>query len=162
MKRYIRASAGSSGKYIGGKLYDLPDSFWGEEGEEIRVTRAETQNAYVNNYKQGGYFIIYRPDSENYKFELLGGSDILYDITDGMRIKDGIDLIDYKDHLEIIGYYSGSEDIVKLYPVDVNKAIELSEIIENADFNESTVIDGEIAQETWGGASAEDVLKSWG
>ena len=160
MKRYIRASAGSSGKYIGGKLYDLPDSFW--DDDESSVNRNETLNAYVNNYKQGGYFIIYRPDSENYKFELLGGSDILYDITDGMRIKDGIDLIDYKDHLEIIGYYSGSEDIVKLYPVDVNKAIELSEIIENADFNESTVIDGEIAQETWGGASAEDVLKSWG
>ena len=160
MKRYIRASAGSSGKYIGGKLYELPDSFW--DDDESSVTRNETLNAYVNNYKQGGYFIIYRPDSEKYKFELLGGPDILYDITEGMRIKDGIDLVDYKDHLDVIGYYSGSEDIIKLYPVNVNKAIELSKIIENADFNESTVIDSEIAQYAWGGASAEDVLRTWG
>lgn len=160
MKRYIRASAGSSGKYIGGKLYELPDSFW--DDDELSVTRNETLNAYVNNYKQGGYFIIYRPDSKNYKFELLGGPDILYDITEGMRIKDGIDLVDYKDHLDVIGYYSGSEDIIKLYPVNINKAIELSKIIENADFNESTVIDGEIAQYAWGGASAEDVLRTWG
>ena len=161
MKRYIRASAGASGKYIGGKLYELPDSFWDEEGEEDRVNRNETQNAYVNNYKQGGFFIIYRPDSENYKFTLLGGLDILYDITEGMRIKDGIDLIDYKDHLDIIGYYNGDEDIVKLYPIGIDKVIELSKIIEDADFSESTVIENEIAQETWNGVSAEDVLKSW-
>lgn len=158
MKRYIKSSS-SAPNYVGGRLYDLPDSFW--DDDESSVTRNETLNAYVNNYKQGGYFIIYRPDSENYKFELLGGLDILYDITDGMRIKDGIDLIDYKDHLDVIGYYSGAEDIVKLYPVDINKAIELSKIIENADFNESVVIDGEIAQEAWDGSSVEDVLKSW-
>lgn len=159
MKRYIRASAGASGKYIGGKLYELPDSFW--DDDESSANRNEILNAYVNNYKQGGFFIIYRPDSEDFKFTLLGGLDILYDITEGMRIKDGIDLVDYKDHLDIIGYYSGDEDIVKLYPIGIDKVVELNKIIEDADFSESTVIENEIAQETWDGASAEDVLRSW-
>ena len=159
MKRYIRASAGASGKYIGVKLYELPDSFW--DDDESSANRNEILNAYVNNYKQGGFFIIYRPDSEDFKFTLLGGLDILYDITEGMRIKDGIDLVDYKDHLDIIGYYSGDEDIVKLYPIGIDKVVELNKIIEDADFSESTVIENEIAQETWDGASAEDVLRSW-
>ena len=159
MKRYIRASAGASGKYIGGKLYELPDSFW--DDDESSANRNEILNAYVNNYKQGGFFIIYRPDSEDFKFTLLGGLDILYDITEGMRIKDAIDLVDYKDHLDIIGPYTGHDDIVKLYPIGIDKVVELNKIIEDADFSESTVIENEIAQETWDGASAEDVLRSW-
>ena len=83
------------------------------------------------------------------------------DISDGMRIKDGIDVIAYKDHIDLVGYYNGSRDIVKIYPIDVNKAIELQELFETADFDESTVIENEIAQYTYGGATIEDVLNFW-
>ena len=158
MKRYIKSSTDDS-KYIGGRLYDLPDTYW--DDEDAHVDRFETQNNYINNFKQGGYYIIYRPDSTYHKFTLFGGPNILADISDGMRIKDGLDVIAYKDHIELVGYYSGSKDIVKLYPVDINKAIDLGELIDNADFSESTVIENEIAQQTWNGASVEDVLKSW-
>lgn len=158
MKKYIKSSSGDK-NYIGGRLYDLPDSYW--DDEDAHADRFETQNAYINNFDHGGYNILYRPDSTYHRFELFGGPDILADISDGMRIKDGIDVIAYKDHIDLVGYYSGSRDVVKIYPIDVNKAIELQELFETADFDESTIIENEIAQYTYGGATIEDVLNSW-
>lgn len=163
MKRYIRASAGSSGKYIGGKLYDVVDKYGyfddSDEAEAVHTKRAEDMEQYILDFAD--WYIFTNPKYDN--FELIQIDDYaIRDLWESLAIKEGVDLIAYPDHLDVVGYYGMNEDIVKLYPIDDNKAIELSKIIEDAGFSESTVIENEIAQETWGGASAEDVLKSWG
>lgn len=158
MKKYIKANSEDK-KYIGGKLYDLPDSYW--EDDEQMEARAEEQDAYVYDFNPDGHYIIYRPDSARFKFTLYGDSNILYEVTDSMRIKDGVDVVAYNDHIDVIGYYSGAEDIVKLYPIREDIADKLGQLIDNADFSESTVIENEIAQVAWGGTSVEDVLCSW-
>ena len=162
MKRYIRASAGVSGNYIGGKLYDIVDKYGyfddSDEAEAVHTKRAEDMDQYILNFAD--WYIFTNPKYDN--FALVHIDDYaIRDLWDCLAIKDGVDLIAYPDHLEAVGYYSGNEDIVKLYPINANKASELSKIINDADFSESIVIDNEIAQEAWNGASAEDVLKSW-
>lgn len=162
MKRYIRASASASGEYIGGKLYDVVDKYGyfddSDEAEAVHTKRAEDMDQYILNFAD--WYIFTNPKYDN--FELIQIDDYaISNLWEGLAIKDGADLIAYPDHLEAVGYYNGNEDIVKLYPINVNKAIELSKIIEDADFQESTVIENEIAQYAWGGASAEDILRSW-
>ena len=162
MKRYIGASAGVSGKYIGGKLYDVVDKYGyfddSDEAEAVHSKRAEDMDQYILDFAD--WYIFTNPKYDN--FELIQIDDYaISNMWEGLAIKDGVDLIAYPDHLEAVGYYNGDEDIVCLYPVSDTKAGELTELIENGDFDESTIIDNEIAQYTWNGASAEDVLKSW-
>lgn len=156
MKRYIK-SVTDTKEYIGGKLYDLPDNYW--EDDNLIEERYLTQENAVQTFSK--YYIIYRPDSDEYRFSLsYDDPSLLADITDAMRIKDGIDLIKYPDYLEIIGYYSGSEDIVQLYPISDQIYEDLWDKVDNSDFDESTTIDNELAQYAWGGASVEQILKS--
>lgn len=156
MKRYIKSAADTK-EYIGGKLYDLPNNYW-EDYNQIE-DRYLTQENAVQQFSK--YYIIYQPDSKDYKFSLSYESpSLLAEITNTMRIKDGIDLIKYPDHLEIIGYYSGDEDVVKLYPISAQIYEDLLDKVDNSDFDESTTIENELAQYTWGGASVEQILKS--
>jgi hypothetical protein len=157
MKRYIK-SATDTKEYIDGKLYDLPDNYW-EDYNQIEYRYLTQENA-VQQFSK--YYIIYQPDSKDYKFSLSYESpSLLAEITNTMRIKDGIDLIKYPDHLEIIGYYSGDEDIVKLYPISAQIYEDLLDKVDNSDFDESTTIENELAQYTWGGASVEQILQSF-
>lgn len=157
MKRYIK-SATDTKEYIGGKLYDLTDSYW--EDDDQAADRYLTQENAVQSFSK--YYIIYRPDSDEYRFSLSYESpSLLAEITDAMRIKDGIDLIKYPDHLEIIGYYSGSEDVVELYPISMQLYSDLCGKVANSDFDESTTIENELAQYAWGGASVEQILQTF-
>ena len=159
MKKYIKSNSDSP-NYIGGKLYDLPDSYWDDEYEELHTERNEQQDKYIRDFAK--YYIIYRPKSDHHKFELcVADSYPLYDITDAMAIKDGIDIIAYPDHIEIVGYYNSKRDIVCLYPVSDTMFDDLAGKVDNSDFDESTTLENELAQYAWGGASVEDILKSW-
>lgn len=158
MKKYINATT-SNGKYIGGKLYDLPDDYW--EDEDAHIDRFELQNNCIEDFAD--YYIIYRPELESYSFSLLGVDDYLYaDLTESMAIKEGVDVVSYPDHIEVIAYYGTHEEIAYLYPVSAAKAKELIALIDNSDFSESMTIENEIAQYAWNGARVEDILKSWG
>lgn len=161
MKRYVKSS-NDSVKYIGDKLYDIVDKYGyfddSGEAEAVHTKRAEDMDQYILDFAD--WYIFTNPKYDN--FELVQIDDYaIRDLWEGLAIKDGVDLIAYPDYLEAIGYYSGDKDIVCLYPVSATKAGELVELINNGDFDESTIIENEIAQETWNGASVEDVLKSW-
>ena len=160
MKKYIKSNSEDT-KYIGGKLYDLPEEYhdFGDDADELRMERSETQDEYFLQFAD--HYLIYCPDYKNNKFELHPTDEGLNYIAETMPIKDGVDLVAYPDHLELIAYYSGRETIAYLYPISDSKFDELCEILENSDFDESTTIDSEIAQSAWGGASVEDVLRSW-
>lgn len=168
MKLWLEESSDSNtGEYIGGKLSDIQKQadFETEEGEDAYYKLIEERTKPIDNYivDFSSYYICYRPDDYYYKFELWSG-DIyghVLDMWEGMAIKEGVDLIAYPNYLKAVGYYGTREDVVYLYPISEEKADELSEIIDNADFDESEVIETEIAQYTWNGASVEDVLKSW-
>lgn len=150
-------------EYIGGKLYDFIDQYGypdeSEESEELWLNRVETMDNYIKD--KSDCYICYRPDYGVYQ---LWDGDIysdIYDMWDSMAIKDGADLIAYPNYLKAVGYYNMREDVVYLYPITKEKATELRDIIDDADFDESDVIENEIAQYTWNGASAQDVLLSW-
>jgi hypothetical protein len=158
MKKYIKSSESSSGKYIGGKLRDLPEDYW--DDEDAHVERFETQDNFIRNYTDN--FIVYRPNSEYYKFELMQNyPGLLSDLCETMAIKDGVDVCDMGNYIKLISYYNRHQDIICLYPISTEKADELSNIIDNADFEESEVIDNEIAQYAWDGGSITDILESW-
>lgn len=149
----------SSGKnYIGGYLYSLPDEYWFDEDEDFRVSRYEEQDKYISEF--GDTYIIYRPDQYD-KFSLMDSERLLYDLSDGMAIKDGIDVIAYSDHIEVVAYYGSYTETAYLYPISAKKKSELIDLIDNADFDESEVIDGEISQYAYDGSSVQDVLSSW-
>ena len=145
----------SKGQYIGGKLFDMPDEYW--EDYEAQEARAEEQNDYIYDYSDN--YIIYWNNGEEISF--TSDLDISWDITDKMAIKDGIDVVAYDDHIDVIGYYNGREDVAHLYPVSDDKANELIEAIDNSDFDKATTIDSVISQYAWGGASDIDIIKSW-
>lgn len=158
MKKYIKSNTESSGKYIGGELYKLPDTYW--DDEDAQVERFETQDRFVRDYADS--FIAYRPDSRYDKFNLWQNyPGLLADLCDGMAIKDGVDVCDMGKYIVLVGYYNGHQDIICLYPIETGKATELAKIIDESDFDESTVIDNEIAQYAWGGGSVTDILESW-
>lgn len=153
-----------SGKYIGGKLYDLTKQadFVTVDGveafTELIDERSVVQDNYIATFSK--YYICCRPD-EGYQ---LWTGDIysdIHDMWDSMAIKDGADLIAYPNYLKAVGYYNMRDDVVYLYPITKEKATELRDIIDDADFDESDVIENEIAQYAWNGASAQDVLLSW-
>lgn len=158
MKRYIKSSNATSGKYIGGRLYDLPDSYWDDEDDDLRTGRYEEQAEYIQDF--ASWYIVHWLQADQFA---LYQSDVslLSDLTDMMAIKDGIDVIAYPEYIKIVGYYNMSTDAVCLYPISQAKASELIDLIDNGDFSESMIIENEIAQFSWDGASAEDVLKSW-
>lgn len=157
MKKYIKANS-ENGKYIGGKLYDLPDNYW--EDDDLHVTRSEEQAEYVNKF--ANYYIIYRPNYSDDAFGLWESEPtLLYDLAESMAIKDGIDVIAYPDHIEVVAYYGSFRETAYLYPISEERADELTSLIDNSDFSESTVIENEIAQQTWNGASVQDILKVW-
>ena len=165
MKKYIKSSKSDSGKYIGGKLEDIVDKYGypgdSDETEQIWENRYEAQDRCVNKLTTG-YLIIYRPGSDSYKFQLSDNYEgLLNEISQTMAIKEGIDVVDLGNAVKLIGYYGLHEDTIYLYPININKSIELGNLIDTGDFDESTIIENEIAQETWNGASVEDVLKSW-
>ena len=165
MKKYIKSFNDKSCNYIGGKLTDIVSKYGyyddSEESEQIWNDRYTAQNKCISDFTTG-YYIVYRPDSNSHLFELTNNyPGLLADISDGMAIKEGIDVCNQGSDIMIIGYYGSYRDTVYLYPINTNKATELGELIDNADFSESVVIDNEIAQESWAGASIEDVLKSW-
>lgn len=145
----------SKGQYIGGKLFDMPDEYW--EDYEAQETRAEEQNDYIYDYSDN--YIIYWNNGEEISF--TSDLDISWDITNKMAIKDGIDVVAYDDHIDVIGYYNGREDVAHLYPVSDDMANELIEAIDNSDFDETTTIDSIISQYAWGGASDIEIIKSW-
>ena len=158
MRNYVRANSNNS-NYVGGKLYDLPDDFWFDE--ESMVDRSEEQAEYVKDFAD--YYVIYRPRYSDDAFELWGSSStLLYDLTEVMSIKDGIDVIAFPDHIEVVAYDGSFDETVYLYPISNERASDLVAIIDDADFGESTVLEKEIAQSAWSGASIEDILKSWG
>lgn len=157
MKKYIKSSSGDK-NYIGGKLYDLPDNYW--EDDDLHITRSEEQAEYVNKF--ANYYIIYRP---KYSYDTFGlwvsEPTLLYDLTESMAIKDGVDVIAYPDYIEVVAYNGSFRETAYLYPISEEKAAELTSLIDNSDFSESTVIENEIAQYAYGGATIEDVLNSW-
>ena len=163
MKINLNESISNIGEYIGGKLSDISEQadFETEEGEdayfELIEERAETINDYILDFSS--YYIRYSPDNSYSKFELCT-NDYAVEVWEILAIKEGVDLIAYPNYLKAVGYYGRREDVVYLYPISEEKADELSEIIDNADFGESDVIETEIAQYTYNGASVEDVLKS--
>ena len=160
MKRYIKSSNTTPSKYIGGKLYDLPDSYWDDIDDDLRAERYEAQDKFVENFADN--YIAYRPSSSDNKYLFYRNyPGLLYDISDGMAIKDGMDVVDQGNFIVLIGYYNNHQDIVCLYPVNSKKADELAEIIDNSDFDESDTIDAEISQYAWQGQGIQDVLQSW-
>lgn len=133
----------------------MPDEYW--EDYEAQETRAEEQNDYIYDYSDN--YIIYWNNGEEISF--TSDLDISWDITNKMAIKDGIDVVAYDDHIDVIGYYNGREDVAHLYPVSDDMANELIEAIDNSDFDETTTIDSIISQYAWGGASDIEIIKSW-
>lgn len=164
MIRVLRESF-EQGEYIGGELSDIYEQadFNTEEGEdayyELIEERTETIDDYIQNFASN--YIVYKPDSVHHKFELWSG-DMYLDIRDmweSMAIKEGVDLIAYPKYLKAVGYYGTYEDEVYLYPISNERAAELEDILDNADFGDP--IENEIAQYAYNGASIEDVLLSW-
>lgn len=108
MRNYVRANSNNS-NYVGGKLYDLPDDFWFDE--ESMVDRSEEQAEYVKDFAD--YYVIYRPRYSDDAFELWGSSStLLYDLTEVMSIKDGIDVIAFPDHIEVVAYDGSFDETV--------------------------------------------------
>lgn len=158
MKRYIKSSNATSGKYIGGRLYDLPDSYWDDEDDDLRAERYEEQAKYIQDF--ASWYIVHWLRTDQFAL-YQSDANLLSDLTEMMAIKDGIDVIAYPEYIKIAGYYNMHTDAVCLYPISQAKASELIDLIDNTDFDETAVIDGEIAQSAWDGSSVEDVLKSW-
>lgn len=170
MKRYIKRGVAASrtskrktilcssnGKYIGGKLFDLPESYWDDEDDTARIERAEEIDSYINNFSDN--YIIYwnNGDSISVNTDL----NVSWDIIERMAIKEGIDVIAYPDHIDVIGYYGRNQDVAHLYPISDDKAAELVDLVDNSDFDETTTLESYISEYAWNGASAEDVIKSW-
>lgn len=153
-RRKITASI-DNGTYIGGKLFDMPESFW--EDEEAQIERTEEQDKYINNFAKN--YVIYWNNGDTIEFTT--DLDVFYDITDRMAIKEGVDVVAYTDHIDVIGYYGRREDIAHLYPISDGKATELIDAIDNSDFDETTTLDGLISQYAWNGASDIEIIKSW-
>lgn len=162
MKRYIKSST-SNGSYIGGKLSDVDnyDLYDDEDAYNAAfIARSETQSDYIALFADN--YIIYRPDDPNWNFDLsLDSVMVFWDLTESMAIKEGVDVVAYSDHIDVIAYYGSDEEVAHLYPVSDDKVRELAELIDNSDFDYSTTIEMEIAQYTHGGAPVEHILKSW-
>ena len=154
MRRKITAAT-NSGTYIGGRLFDLPESYY--EDYDAQEARAEEQNKYIYNFAKN--YIIYWNNGK--RIEFTTDLDISWDIIEAMAIKEGIDVVAYPDHIDVLGYYGRHVDTASLYPVSDAMVDELIDAIDNSDFDETTTIDGLISQYAWNGASAEDVIKSW-
>lgn len=158
---YIK-SDGVSKNYIGGRLFDIVDAYGyydeSEESEEVHTLRAEEMDNYILDFAD--YYICTNP---KHTFFNIWKTDYTFikELWESLAVKEGVDLIAYPDHLEAIGYYGNSQDIICLYPISETQVKELSQIIDNSDFEETDVIENEIAQYTWDGASVEDVLRSW-
>ena len=111
-RRKITASI-DNGTYIGGKLFDMPESFW--EDEEARIERTEEQDKYINNFAKN--YVIYWNNGDTIEFTT--DLDVFYDITDRMAIKEGVDVVAYKDHVSELVNISEEErtafinDVVK-------------------------------------------------
>lgn len=162
MKRYVKSST-SNGSYIGGKLSDVDDYGLYEDDDTYYATltaRSETQSDYIATFANN--YIIYRPDDPNWTFDLsLDSVMVFWDLTESMAIKEGVDVVAYDDHIDVIAYYGSDEEVAHLYPVSDGKVRELTKLIDNSDFDYSTTIEMEIAQYTYGGAPVEYILKSW-
>ena len=159
MKRYIKSST-NNGSYIGGKLSDIVyDSE--ETYSDTLVARSETQSDYIATFADN--YIIYRPDEPTWTFDLnLYSVMVFWVLTESMTIKEGVDVVAYSDHIDVIAYYGSDEEVAHLYPISDEKARELAVILDGSDFDESTTIEMEIAQYAHGGAPVEQILKSWG
>lgn len=152
-RRKITAAT-DKGTYIGGKLFDLPDSFW--EDDDAQISRTEEQDKYIHDFAKN--YIIYWG---NGKIDFTADLDVFYDIADRMAIKEGVNVVAYDDHIDVIGYYGYHQDVAHLYPISDSMADELIDAIDNSDFDETTTIENLISQYAWSGASAEDIIKSW-
>lgn len=162
MKRYIKANDDSK-EYIGGRLADMDyDAYRTDDAYYDALDfRFDTQSRYISEFASD--YIVYFPDRSVGQFDCyLSVPNLLFDVTEGMAVKDGIDVIAQTDHIEVVAYDGNGEEIVKLYPISGDIAYEIESAMEHSDFDVSTVIEGKIAQHAWSGASIEDVLKSWG
>ena len=151
----MASSNSPKGQYIGGKLYDLPEDYW--ENDQAQEARAEEMNKYIYDFADN--YIIYWGNGDEISFTT--DLDLSWDVIERMAIKDGVDVVAYPDHIDVIGYYSGREDVAHLYPVSDAKAQELVDIIDNSELDETTTLQAEIAQYAWNGASEIDIIKSW-
>lgn len=154
-RKIMMSSDSSQSQYIGGKLYDLPEDYW--EDEKAQESRAEEQNKYIYDFADN--YIIYWNNGET--ISLTVDLDISWDIIEKMAIKDGVDVIAYPDHIDVVGYYGGRQDVAHLYPISDAKAQELVDIIDNSEYDETTTLQIEISQYAWNGASEIDIIKSW-
>lgn len=148
MKRYIKSST-TTGKYIGGKILELPYDGNSEE-------RTETQADYISDFSN--FYIKYTPDKRD-KFELFD-AESFYDLGDILPIKEGIDVIAYTDHIEVVAYYGNYVETVYLYPISETTFDSFVNALENSDMSESIVLDGLISQYAWSGATIEQILSS--
>lgn len=159
MKRYIRRNrvmCSTNGKYIGGKLFDLPEEFWDDEDDTARIERTEEQDDYIHNFSDN--YIIYW---DNGDISVNTDLNVSWDIVERMAVKEGVDVIAYPDHIDIVGYYGRHQDVAHLYPISEAKADELVELVDNSDYDETTTLESYISQYAYNGASIEDVIRTW-
>lgn len=170
MKRYIKRGVAAShtpkrktilcssnGRYIGGKLFDLPESYWDDEDDTARIERTEEQDSYIHNFSDN--YIVYWDNGDS--ISVNTDLNISWDIIERMAIKEGIDVIAYPDHIDVIGYYGRNQDVAHLYPISDDKAAELVDLVDNSDFDETTTLESYISEYAWNGASDIDIIKSW-
>lgn len=167
MRKYIKANQGN-GKYIGMELYkfyDKLESYENDENydeieQEMLEDRAEEQDNYIIDFSE--YYIVYKNNHNEDVFSLFESDDYdkLQYIIETMAIKDGIDVVAYTDHIEIIAYYSGNIEKAYLYPISHKTFSKFEKIVYNSDFDESSVLSGIISQYAWGGASILQILSS--
>ena len=115
-----------------------------EEEEKLLVERAEKMNSIVA--ERSKYYIAHFPKREvESRWQLIVANE--YDeLLQGMAIKEGVNMYETENGFCFTAYYGNYSEDLYLYPISEAKAKELRGIIDNAEFDESIVIDAEIAQ----------------
>lgn len=119
---------------------DLPS----EEEEKLLVERARKMDNIVA--ERSKYYIAHFPKrGVESRWQLIVAND--YDeLLQGMSIKEGVNMYETETGFCFTAYDGNYSEDLYLYPILEVKAKELRGVIDNADLDESIVIDAEISQ----------------
>lgn len=122
-------------------VFNIMDEF---ELENVLTERAETMDRIIT--ETSNYYIAHYPKRNiETRFSLIRACDY-WEKVDCMAIKEGVDYYQTPNGFEIVAYYGPYSESLCLYPISDERADELQNEIDNADFCESVVIDAHIAQ----------------
>lgn len=127
------------------KIHEILEMNLTSEAEEKLLTeRAKKMDQIID--EKSNYYIAHFPDRrDGNNFKLIHAWDYI-DLIQELSIKEGVDLRETVRGLQLLAYYGSYTQRLNLYPIDDGDAGTLRDMIDNADFPESIVIESQIAQ----------------